>query len=154
MGASGIIPEQRMSILRWLLIVPVSVLGWYLVFVSGMGALGLLEYLCADEQMISGRCIASWYVNVKEAVIIFLAGLSAIIVVLAAYYLAPTRKTTTAIVAFLLGSAAATYVVINTDSWFEYAAAITGGFLTTVLVSRKQVSRKQNSTKRGVEVSK
>ena len=143
-----------MFILRWLLIIPVSVLGWYLVFVSGMGSLGLIEKLCADEQMISGRCIAPWYVNLKEAGIIFLAGLSAIIVVLVAYHLAPARKRTTAIIAFLIGSAAATYVVIDTGSWFEYAAAITGGLLTTLLVTRKKLSRKQASKQRAVEITK
>lgn len=127
-----------MSKIRWLLILPVSILGWYLVFIIGMGLLGVIEKLCSEEQMISGRCTAYWYTNAKDALIILLAGLSAVIVVLVSYFLAPAHRSTTAIVAFLIGAAVATYVVIDTGSWFEYAAAITGGLLTTFLVSRRR----------------
>ena len=123
-----------MSWIRWLLIVPACILGWYLLFTIGMGLLGAVQFFCAEEDMINGRCLAPWYTDVKEAGIIFLAGMSAVTVVFAAYFVAPTRKTTTAIVAFLIGSAAATYVVITTDSWFEYAAAIVGGLMAAFSV--------------------
>lgn len=129
--------------IRWLLIVPASIVCWYLVFTVGMGLLGAVQFFCAEEDMISGRCLAPWYTNVKEAGIIFLAGMSAVIVVFVAYFVAPIRKITTAIVAFLIGSAAATYVVIATGSWFEYVAAITGGLLAAFSVYRRSIREKR-----------
>ena len=126
-----------MSRIRWVLILPVSIVSWYLVFTIGMALLGVAANLCSEKLMINGSCSAPWYTTAKDVLIIVLAGLSAVNVVLAAYLVAPAHKTSAAIVAFIIGAAAATYVVIDTGSWLEYGAAITGGLLTTLLVARR-----------------
>lgn len=128
-----------MSTIRWLLIVPVSIMSWYLMFTIGMELLGAAQRFCSEDEMLNGRCVAPWYANTKDTIIVILAGLSAVIVVFVAYHLAPVRKDTTAIAACLLGSAAATYVLIQTGSLAEYIAAITGGILTTLFVSRREL---------------
>ncbi len=123
--------------IRWLLIIPVCILCWYLVFTLGFGLLGVLLKMCPEEHITSGTCGAPWYANAKDALIIALAGLSAFVVVFTAYMLAPSHKTTVALITFLLGSAAATYVVVDTGSWTEYIAAIIAGLLTTIIILKR-----------------
>ncbi len=123
--------------IRWLLIVPVCILGWYLVFTLGFALLGVLLKMCPEEHITSGTCGAPWYANAKDALIIALAGLSAFIVVFIAYMLAPSHKTKVALITFLLGAAAATYVVVDTGSWIEYIAAITSGLLATMIIFKR-----------------
>ncbi len=46
--------------IRWILVIPVAYLGYYLAMISGLGALALAEAFCPLDEVISGMCTAGY----------------------------------------------------------------------------------------------
>jgi len=124
-----------MSKIRWLLIFPICILGWYLAFYLGLLAHGLVWSLCPADQIISGSCVAPWFRVAENSLFVLFTGVSAIFVISLAYLIAPSHKKNTAITALVLGSLVATFMLFKTGAWAGYFSALVCGILSVWMVS-------------------
>jgi hypothetical protein len=123
--------------LRWLLVIPAAVLGWYAALIAGMLLLAFAESLCPPEDVVSGACMAPWFGTVSAVVFCIGTALAAVLVVLLPTLAAPRARLRVAWVAFALGLAVALAMAIAASAHAELASAVVAGALTTVVLSRR-----------------
>jgi hypothetical protein len=123
--------------LRWLLVIPAVLVGWYLALASGLLLHSLVESFCPAEAMVSGRCYAPWFTWSEEALFVLTAGLAAWLVVLLPTLSCPTHKRTVATVAYLCGAVTAIVFAVTGPLWIPAIAALLAGLLTMRRVYRK-----------------
>lgn len=129
--------QNKLEIIRWLLVIPSAFIGWYLAFFIGVLLYSAVDSFCPRQEFDS-PCIASWYFPVIDAVIIFGASLSAVFTILFAVLIAPKKRDFVAKIIFLGGVVTAIYFVANTSAWAEFTGAIICGLLTLALVLRHE----------------
>src|SRR5262249_47621839 len=93
--------------IRWLLILPATVVAWYVAYTVGIGLLLGVSALCRPEQVNSGMCGAPWFPVATQILIAFGAGLAALLIMLVCAALAPTHKRYVAMATFAGGAIAA-----------------------------------------------
>jgi hypothetical protein len=125
-----------MRIVRWLLVLPFGVAGWYLGMLAGFLIYKTGESTCPTEYIVSGSCTAPWSHAVYLFALAFGAGLAGTAVVILPSFIAPEKRIWVAGVALILGSVAATYMLITTEAWLPYAAALICGSVSLWAASR------------------
>ena len=128
--------QNKITILRWLLLVPFAIGGWYVALLIGIMLYAVADLFCPTELMISGGCQASWYAPVIDGLIIFGAGLSAVFVILFSILMAPANKVTIARVAYVSGFFVALYFAHGTSAWGAFFGAAISGALTLLFLHR------------------
>ncbi|HEY5761904.1 MAG TPA: DUF2784 domain-containing protein [Rhodocyclaceae bacterium] len=123
--------------LRWGLLLPAALVGWYAALVAGMLLLALAERLCPAEAMVSGACVAPWFDSVSTAVFCFSTGLAAALIVLLPTLVAPRARPHVAWVVFGLGSVAAVLMGVTASAYAEMASAVVAGALMAIWLSRR-----------------
>lgn len=123
-----------MRIIRWLLVIPSALAGWYLALLIGVFLYSVADYFCPPAEMISGLCVARWHGTVIEGLFVVGASLAAIFVVQFAVFTAPEKKTAVAISVFCLGMATAASFAFYSEAWGAFVGASTFGALTTLHV--------------------
>ncbi len=96
--------------IRWVLVPPSALFGFYLAFFGSLYLLGLMERFCPEEEIISETCMAQWYLLAENAMISFGAALAAVFVVLFPSLLAPNYRFRVAVMAYCLGALAAVWL--------------------------------------------
>lgn len=112
-----------MKAMRWLLILPCVYAAWWVALVIGFAYVGILDWLCPPEAMVSGLCTAPWYESAFDAGVVTGAGLAGGLVMLAAIVTAPSHRRYVAITAFIVGSTVAFYAAHVTNEWGAFMAA-------------------------------
>jgi hypothetical protein len=116
-----------MKILRWLLVIPVAVIGWYIGLIVAILVHATGEHLCPAEEIVSGFCTAPWMAYVDDFALALGSILCGILVVLFPALLAPSHRGTVAAVAYASGLILSTSFLIH-GIWLPVAwAALSGG---------------------------
>ena len=123
--------------LRWLLIVPVAVAGWFLAFVGTLELYELIYYFCPIEYQVSGTCQHDAAVIAENVLIALGAGLSAVLVVLLATITAPAYKSQVAAAALCLGLGVAVWAYLETYALGAFLSACMAGTVTFLLILKK-----------------
>lgn len=129
-------PVGRLEWIRWLLTLPMAVVGWYIAIIVGMLLLSVAESFCPPEAMVSGACTASWFPTVSRLVFCLATGLAAALVVLLPTLVAPRGRRRVAWIAFGLGLFAALLMAGAVKAYAEFASAVFAGTLAALWVSR------------------
>lgn len=128
--------KNRLTIVRWILVIPSAFIGWYTALFVGMVLYSVVDSVCANDQMISGMCMAPWSSIVKDGIIIFGASLSAILVLLFSAVVAPSKRKLVAKFIYVGGCAFALYAASETSAWGAFSGAIISGAVFLVLILR------------------
>ena len=123
--------------LRWLTILPMSIAAWFIAFIGTVQLLDLILYFCPVEHQVSGMCTHPVATGAENALIVFGASLSAVLVILAAAFTAPTHKAKVAAGILVLGLVVAVWAYLETDALAALIGACLAGFITFLLVLRK-----------------
>ncbi|MDH3645070.1 MAG: hypothetical protein OES38_23415 [Gammaproteobacteria bacterium] len=123
-------------VLRWLAILPVLYVSWHIALIVGMVLLTTAEAFCPPEQMVSGLCVAEWFLWVEGAIFMFGAGLAAALMVASVAVVAPAHRARVATVVFVAGLLLAAYLGVTADALKEFAAAVIAGLVTLLVVIR------------------
>lgn len=120
--------------LRWLLIVPVAVAGWFTAFVGALELHGLVYYFCPAEYQVSGVCNHPAAMAAQQALVVLGAAVSAALVVLLPTLTAPAYKQQVAAGAWSLGFGVAIWAYLETYALGPFLAACIAGTATFLLV--------------------
>lgn len=123
--------------LRWALVVPAALAGWFVSLLVGLVLLHLVDRLCPEDQRVSGACIAPWHATVTDGIVLVCAALAAALIVLLPALVAPREKRTVAHLAFGGGLLFALYAAVQTGAYGSLAAAAASGWLTVAWVRRR-----------------
>ena len=130
--------------LRWVLVIPMAVAGWFIAFAGAVTLHSLIWDFCPPEFQLSGMCTHPWALMAEDALVWAGAFLSAVFVVAFATRTAPAYKSQTAIACFVIGLAAATWAYLETHALGALIGACVGGLLAVILVVRKHGWRKKS----------
>lgn len=131
-------PAAVMLLLRWLLVVPAMLAGWYLALITGLLLHALAESFCPPMKVVSGVCTAAWFRSVEEILILLTAALAATLVVLLPTLACPGRKRAVAGITFVVGAVTAIAIGYGASSlWIPVATALFTGLLTLRRVRRR-----------------
>jgi len=131
---------NTLSALRFLLIIPAAITGWYLGLLLAMAIHELGEITCPAEYIVSGACFAPWTSSVQSMAMAAGACVAAMLIVLFAYWLAPLHKRATSLIVLSGGITVATIMVIMTKAWLAYFFALSGGVIAQWLLMRSTAS--------------
>ncbi len=123
------------QVFRWLALIPACITAWYVALFIGLYAHGIVDSFCPPELVVSGFCEASWFPAAEQAVICFGVALSAFLVVLTAALVAPTHRVLASKAALVVGTVVAIIFAVETDTYFELAAAVLAGILGVLVVA-------------------
>jgi hypothetical protein len=118
-----------MKILRWLLVVPVAVIGWYLGLIVAILLHMTGEHLCPAEEIVSGFCTAPWMAYVDDFAMALGSLLCGAMVVLFPTLVAPSHRGMVAVVAFVSALVVSAPFLIH-GIWVPVAWATLAGGLT------------------------
>ena len=118
---------HSVRVLRWICVVPATVVAWYLVFFTGLLILDIANAMCPKNLLDSGRCTAEWYSVVEDYLIAIFTGLSAAAVVIASTLVAPSCRQYIPVVAYFLGVCVAVWAFVETQAWIPFTCAIVVG---------------------------
>jgi len=124
---------------RWILVIPAAIAGWYLAFILGMLSVVALDALCPPEMMISGACMASWYPPAVDLLIIISTGLSAVLAIVGAYMVTPEaqRKMAIAYTTYSVGALTAGLWAFELNSWAEFSCAVALGLMAILFLKQR-----------------
>ncbi|MEZ6004003.1 MAG: hypothetical protein R3F33_07425 [Planctomycetota bacterium] len=127
------------NILRWILVIPVGFVAWFVVLFAGLFALAILGWFCPEEELVSGTCTAHWYLAAEDAWIAACAGISAIAVVALPILVAPSHRAWVATAAFLVGAACVVWFWVDggLEEWPPAVAALLAGVVTLAWILRR-----------------
>jgi hypothetical protein len=119
--------------------VPGAILAWYVALFLGIVAMGVRDYFCPSEYMVSGMCTGPFGETTFSALVVLFSGISALFVVITSAVIAPKYKGYMAAAALVVGSVVAAVFLLssNFDFWKEFVSAITFGVVTCYFVLRK-----------------
>lgn len=135
-----------MTAIRWILLVPIAILAWYVAFFFGIVALDIRDSLCPSEYMVSGMCKGPFGRITMKLLMVLFSGISAIFVVASSALVAPTHKGIVAITAFVVGSGAAAIFLFGSkfEFWQEFISAVLFGGATCYIFVRRHGTRYQS----------
>ena len=128
--------QKRLTLIRWLWLVPTAILVWYAMLSLGLALDSLAMKFCPANQQLSGFCIASWFPSVQRSIVVGCAGLSGFAIVLASALVAPAYRVRAAMVMYAVGALVALNMAMQTSAHAEFVAALIGGLLATLVAAR------------------
>jgi hypothetical protein len=128
-----------MSLLRWLLVVPLGVGGAFVGFVVAAFLDSASVRLCPPELLVSGACTAAWYPALQQGIMCLGGALGAALVVSMPAFAAPAHKQYVALVALFLGAAYSLWALhgIGSFALLPVVAAVVAGSLTALAAFRR-----------------
>lgn len=124
-----------MRVLRWLLVAPLSFLGYPIGFYLAFGSLQLVDAICG-EHSVSGVCSKSWSSYVQIFVLSFAALVGAVVWVGLAVLVAPAHRAFVAWIAFAFGVAFVVWQFSGLQLGVPIGTAIFSGAIAALLVPR------------------
>ncbi|MGI9271729.1 MAG: hypothetical protein ACR2QT_08145 [Woeseiaceae bacterium] len=123
--------------IRWLLVAPLAVFSWLVVFVVALALHSTVVTYCPESYLVSGMCTWKWAFLAQDALIVVGASISAVVFVLVATWTAPDHKARVAMLSYAIGLAAAFWMVLQTDAWAAFAGASCFGLMTAWIAFRR-----------------
>lgn len=127
----------KIEIIRWLFVGPIAVFGFYLSLFLGIALYSVLNYICPNDQMVSGVCTAPWFKTVVDALLILCPVLGAILVITLSFYIAPKYKTHISKLVYLIGCGIAFYFAYISSNWWAFLAVCLAGLMTVILINKR-----------------
>ena len=127
---------SKLTLLRWLAVVPAACLGWIASLAFGLIELRVLDSLCPPDQWVSGMCVADWYDEGFWVASLLGAAVAAFLVVTLASFVAPSHRRIVALSAYFTGAGFAIYFGIALAEYSAMAAALVTGLLAVALVAK------------------
>ena len=127
-----------MRIFRWLITVPVAVLGWYIGMFVGLFIYGIGEWTCPAEYIVSGNCFAPWSSLLLSIAVAVGTAVAACFIVRLPTLVAPSHRWAIAFTAFMSGLAFAVYVAftVRSNVWAPFTSAVLSGVGTLWFIRR------------------
>ena len=110
--------------IRWVLIVPAAVLGFYAAILLGMLSYFMAESFCPEEAMVSGMCTAPYMRVFEKVAFVAFPTLASLIIIWSVYFLAPRYKVYVSSAAYLVGASIAMYFGWATKQWLTLGAVL------------------------------
>lgn len=127
-----------MAWIRWIAVIPAAVAGWWSAVIVAIAVHGFVFSFCPPEDVVSGACIAPWFLRFKTALLYSSVALSAILVVLVPTVMAPAHRRLVAWVAYAAGAVAA----VALGGWLaEVVVALVSGFIAAFVMGRLYARR-------------
>lgn len=120
---------KTMCTVRWLLTVPIAVIGWYIGVVAALLIHWVNERLCPAEYVVSGMCDAPWSSFVSDFALALGASICGSLTVLLPTLIAPSSRGRVALLAFASGLACSAYWAFH-GVWVPVAWAALAGAVT------------------------
>ena len=105
------------EIIRWALIPPTALLGFYVAFMLGMLSYLIAESFCPPELMVSEMCNAPYMKVFEKVAFVVFPTLASLIIIWAAYWLAPRFKFQVCAAVYVLGMVYAAYLASAMELW-------------------------------------
>lgn len=138
-----------MHIFRWLLVVPIAIVGWYIGLFTWAGIYQLNEWLCPNEYKVSGMCYAPWTGYVHNFAIASGSIVAAALVVLLPTLIAPSHRYNVARVSYILGLICSIYFLVI-GPWVPVAWAALGGGISLWFILRVLTLRSRGTPQKRV----
>lgn len=122
--------QDIVTALRWMAVIPATLLGCYLALAIGLSLRSLTTSLCPPQDLISDACTASWFAPAEDGIFILTAALAALLVMLLGTTTCPSHKRAGAVVVFVAGAAGAVLLGYALSIWLAPMAAVVSGLLT------------------------
>lgn len=122
---------RAFSVVRWVLVVPSALVGWYAGLIVALLIYKANEALCPARYLVSGMCTAPWSSVIEELAVIVGGAVVGALVVLLPSLMAPYHRKKIALIAYSLGFACSIYVLMLVPSIWRavLAAALAGGWM-------------------------
>ena len=127
---------------RWFLLIPVALLGYYAALVSGMAVLALAESFCPPDAIVSGMCVADYMRSIERVSFVVFPGIAAALVVLLPALVAPSRKVAVAFAFLTIGSVIAIVLGTSLQEWATLGFTLWCGIAAAGAVSMRQGRKK------------
>lgn len=136
-----------MKIFRFILIIPVAILVWYLTFFIGLLTLKLaVKYFC--EYGSGLICYDPGWKAIKDLLVIIFTGISAGLIVITTAIIAPDRKLNICIGIYFSGVLVALiFALMLNHVWLPFTSAIFLGAVSLFLVKRRLTMRCKTEVK-------
>ena len=119
---------MKLRLLRWMLVVPSGILGWYLGMIVAMLIYKANQALCPARYLVSGVCAAPWSIYVEKMAFFIGGGVVGALVVLLPALMAPNHRKQVALIAYGLGLACSIGVLLSMFSlWNAVLPAVLAG---------------------------
>jgi len=123
------------KVIRWMLVVPVSVSGFFLSFYAGLAIVILLDYYCFGYRAALPICPPQQSAKpIMGGLLLLFPALAAVLVVWFAYLVAPGYKRTVAVVAYILGAVCACLIGLAMKAHAALLTALLGGALMLLIL--------------------
>jgi hypothetical protein len=133
-------PEAKRRLLRWLLVLPAALAGWWAALLLGFALLALGDSQCPAEERMSNACLAPWYAGFERAVYIVCAAIAAALVVLLPALTAPAHRRRVGWIACGWGAITALWLGANTGAHLEALVALFAGLAAAIVVHRFRIA--------------
>jgi hypothetical protein len=133
----NVMQHKRTEILRWFMVIPAAIIGWWLAIVTGIVLVSIPDNFCPPEDVMSGFCTAPWYEPVVSGIMIYTASLSAVLALVFSVLTAPGKRDLVATGVFVAGCLCAVYFAFWIAAWAECAGAIVFGLVTLIFLSKR-----------------
>ncbi len=125
----------RVKVIRWILVVPVSVSGFVLSFYAAIVVTTVLDYYCFGYRTALPICPPQQVAaRVMYGLLILFPALAAVLVVWFAYLVAPGHKRTTAVVAYIAGAVCACFMGLAMKTHAALLAALLSGAVVLLII--------------------
>jgi hypothetical protein len=124
--------------IRWLLVIPLTITGWFVGLFTGLLILQIGEWTCPQEQIVSGMCTAPWIHFVFSTAVVFGSFIAAAFMVAVPSLIAPSHKYQIARLCFCGGCIFSIYGLYTTNAWLAFVVANVGGF-TALYIRRRNL---------------
>lgn len=122
---------RALSVVRWILVVPAALVGWYAGLIVAMLLYKANEALCPTHYLVSGMCTSPWSSAMEELAVIVGGAVVGALVVLLPALMAPYHRKRIALIAYALGFTCSIYVLMLVPSIWRavLTAALAGGLM-------------------------
>ena len=113
---------------RWFFVPISAVAVWYTVIFLGIGGIGVLDWMCPPDRMVSDVCTADWHAPAVDAWMLVCVAIAATGIVLVPSRMAPSHRFRVAAAAYATGAAFATWAAQHGTLWAPFCVAgVSGG---------------------------
>lgn len=125
-----------MTILRWLLLIPAAVLGWYVGVLVAITVYEVGDGFCPAAQVVSGMCHASWFGVFSDVALVLGSSVCGALVVLFPTLMAPYGRIRVAWMAYVCGLLGSAYFLLE-GLWLPVLVAASAGAVMVWVIHKR-----------------
>lgn len=129
-----------MHILRWSLLIPAAVLGWYVGVFVAIAVYEVGDGFCPAAEVVSGMCTSPWFAVFSDFSLALGSSVCGALVVLFPTLTAPSGRVRVAWAAYVCGLLASAYFLFE-GIWLPVLAAASAGAVMVWVVQKRCAPR-------------